>query len=185
MELGIKGRVAVITGSDKGIGKAIAKGLAAEGVNVVLPARGKEQLDKAADEIQNQYKVRVLAIPTDIMSTPSLKSVAEATAKEFGTIHIIVNNAGSPIRRMDRQVNWPEIRIGWRTSIWAENYGKTAGQDQGRISCGILQLDGHPFGTLGVYGRSRRCGGVPWSDRAKHFAGASIPVDGGISLNAR
>ena len=108
MELGIKGRVAVITGSSKGIGKAIANGLAAEGVNVVLLARGKEQLNQAADEIQNQYKVRVLAIPTDITSTPSLKNAADTTAKEFGVVHIIVNNAGGPIRRMDRQINWPD-----------------------------------------------------------------------------
>lgn len=50
MELGLKGRTAVITGGSKGIGRAIARGLAREGVNLVLIARGKEQLEKAADE---------------------------------------------------------------------------------------------------------------------------------------
>lgn len=108
MELGLKGRVAVVTGGSKGIGKAIAKGLAAEGVNLVLLARGKEQLDTAAEEIQSQSKVRVLAISTDITSTPSLKAAADAAATEFGTVHIVVNNAGGPIRRMDRQINWPD-----------------------------------------------------------------------------
>jgi len=108
MELGLKGRIAVITGGSKGIGKAIAKGLAAEGVNVVLLARGKELLDKAVDEIKSQNKVQVLAIPTDITSTASLKAAADVTAKEFGTVHIMVNNAGGPIRRMDRQINWPD-----------------------------------------------------------------------------
>jgi 3-oxoacyl-[acyl-carrier protein] reductase len=108
MELGIKGRVAVVTGASKGIGKAIAKGLAAEGVNVVLLARGKEQLDKAAEEIKKQHNVRVLAIPTDVTSTAALKAAAHAVATEFGTVHIIVNNAGGPIRRMDRQINWPD-----------------------------------------------------------------------------
>ncbi len=108
MELGLKGRIAVITGGSKGIGKAIAKGLAAEGVNLVLLARGKELLEKAAEEIKSQSKVRVLAIPTDITSTASLKAAADATATEFGTVHIVVNNAGGPIRRMDRQINWPD-----------------------------------------------------------------------------
>ena len=108
MELGIKGRVAVVTGGSKGIGKAIAKGLAAEGVNVVLLARGKEQLDKAAADIGSQSKVRVLGIPTDITDTASLKAAAETVAKEFGVVHIVVNNAGGPIRRMDRQINWPD-----------------------------------------------------------------------------
>jgi NAD(P)-dependent dehydrogenase (short-subunit alcohol dehydrogenase family) len=108
MELGLKGRVAVVTGGSKGIGKAIAKGLAAEGVNLVLLARGKEQLDNAAEEIKSQSKVRVLAVPTDITSTPSVKAAADAAATEFGTVHIVVNNAGGPIRRMDRQINWPD-----------------------------------------------------------------------------
>jgi 3-oxoacyl-[acyl-carrier protein] reductase len=108
MELGLKGRVAVVTGGSKGIGKAIAKGLAAEGVNLVLLARGKELLDKAADEIKSQSKVRVLAIPTDITNTASLKAAADAAATEFGTVHIVINNAGGPIRRMDRQINWPD-----------------------------------------------------------------------------
>ena len=108
MDLGLNGRVAVVTGGSKGIGKAIAKGLAAEGVNLVLLARGKELLDKAADEIRSRSKVRVLAIPTDITSTASLKAAADAAATEFGTVHIVVNNAGGPIRRMDRQINWPD-----------------------------------------------------------------------------
>ena len=108
MELGIKGRVAVITGASKGIGKAIAKGLAAEGVNVVLLARGKDQLQKAAEEIGWQHDVRVLPISTDITSTAALKVAAEAVSSEFGTVHILVNNAGGPIRRMDRQITWPD-----------------------------------------------------------------------------
>jgi 3-oxoacyl-[acyl-carrier protein] reductase len=108
MELGIKGRVAVITGASKGIGKAIAKGLAAEGVNVVLLARGKDLLQKAAEEIGWQYDVRVLPISTDITSTAALKVAAESVSSEFGTVHILVNNAGGPIRRMDRQITWPD-----------------------------------------------------------------------------
>lgn len=108
MDLGIKGRNAVVTGGSKGIGKAIARALAAEGVNLVLLARGKEQLEKAADEIRSQSRARVLAVPADIRNTASLKAAAETAAKEFDAIHIVVNNAGGPMRRVDRQILWPD-----------------------------------------------------------------------------
>jgi 3-oxoacyl-[acyl-carrier protein] reductase len=108
MELGLKGRTAVITGGSKGIGKSIARGLAAEGVNVVLIARNKEMLAAAAEEIRKSSSVRVLAIPTDIKNATAVKEAAEAAAAQFKSIHILVNNAGSAIRRFDRQINWPD-----------------------------------------------------------------------------
>lgn len=108
MELGLKGRTAVITGASKGIGKAIAKGLAAEGANVVLLARGAEQLVKAADEIKDTGHTQVLAMPADVTNMETVKAAATATAEQFGTIHILVNNAGGPIRRMDRQITWSD-----------------------------------------------------------------------------
>ncbi len=66
MQLGLQGRTAVITGGSMGMGKAIARGLAAEGVNLVLLARGKENVDKAAREIQSEHGVKVVAIPTNM-----------------------------------------------------------------------------------------------------------------------
>ena len=72
MDLGLKGRVAVITGGSRGIGKAIARALAAEGVDLVLLARGKEQLDKTVAEICKTAGVRVLAVPADISKTESV-----------------------------------------------------------------------------------------------------------------
>jgi len=108
MDLGLKGRVAAITGASKGIGKAIARGLASEGVDVVLMARGKELLEQTADQIRQETGVRVLAVPTDVTSDETLKAAASAAASQFGTVHILVNNAGAPIRRPDRQINWPD-----------------------------------------------------------------------------
>ena len=66
MDLGLKGRVALVTGASKGIGKNIARRLADEGVHLVLLARGKELLDAAAAEICKATGVRVLAVPTDM-----------------------------------------------------------------------------------------------------------------------
>ena len=108
MELGLKGRAAAITGGSKGIGKAIARGLAAEGVNLVLLARGREQLEKTAAEIGKESGVQVLPVAADITNAESLKAAAAAAKNRFGTVPIVVNNAGGPMRRMDRQITWPD-----------------------------------------------------------------------------
>ena len=108
MELGLKGRVAVISGGSRGIGKAIACGLAAEGVNVVLLARGKEQLDRAADGIRASHGVNVMPLTADITSADSLKAAADLVKAAHPAVHIVVNNAGGPMRRMDRQILWPD-----------------------------------------------------------------------------
>ena len=121
MELGLKGRVAAITGGSKGIGKAIARGLAAEGVNLVLLSRGKEALDKAAEEIRKEYGVKVLAVATDITSAESVKAAAAAAKSEFGAVHIVINNAGGPIRRMDRQITWADTE--WMEDINLKTVG--------------------------------------------------------------
>ena len=108
MDLRLKGRVAVVTGASKGIGKAIANGLAREGVDVVMLARGKEALDEAADRIHREQGVRTLAVQADVRDAAQVKAAADAAKAEFGSVHIVVNNAGSGIRRMDRQINWPD-----------------------------------------------------------------------------
>jgi len=108
MELGLKGRTAVITGGSKGIGKNIAKGLAAEGVNVVLIARNKELLEAAGEEVRKAGNVRVLTLSTDIKNSAAVKQAAETAVAQFKTIHILVNNAGTGMRRFDRQITWPD-----------------------------------------------------------------------------
>jgi 3-oxoacyl-[acyl-carrier protein] reductase len=108
MDLGLKGRAALVTGASKGIGKAIARGLAAEGVDVVLLARSRDTLDQAADQIRREYGVRAIAVTADVRDMQAVKAAVESAAGELGTIHILVNNAGSGIRRMDRQITWPD-----------------------------------------------------------------------------
>lgn len=107
MDLQLKGRTALITGGSKGIGKAIACGLAEEGVNLVLLARTAELLEAAAEEIASATKVRVLALPTDIRNDAAVAAAVECAQAEFGTVHILVNNAGGPIKRQERQITWP------------------------------------------------------------------------------
>jgi len=108
MELGLKGRTAVITGGSKGIGRAIATRLAAEGVNLVLIARGREQLEATAAKIHQDTGVRVLPVSADITKADQIDASAAAAKDAFGAVHIVVNNAGGPMRRMDRQILWPD-----------------------------------------------------------------------------
>ena len=107
MELGLKGRTALVTGASKGIGKAIARGLAEEGANVVLLARTAADLEKVAEEISAATQVRVLAVPTDLKEDEQVKAATQRAAEQFGQIHILINNAGGPIKRMGRQITWP------------------------------------------------------------------------------
>ena len=108
MNLGLKGRNALVTGASKGIGKAIARGLADEGVNLVLLSRGVDELEKSAAEICKATGVRVVTVPTDMRDTAAVKAAAERAGTEFKTVHILVNNAGGPIKRQERQITWPD-----------------------------------------------------------------------------
>jgi NAD(P)-dependent dehydrogenase (short-subunit alcohol dehydrogenase family) len=108
MDLRLRGRAAVVTGASKGIGRAIALGLAEEGVNLVLLARTAAALEAAADEIRTSTGVRVLALPTDLRDTAAVAASVERAHAELGAIHILVNNAGGPIKRPERQITWPD-----------------------------------------------------------------------------
>ena len=92
MDLGIKGKKAIVCASSKGLGKACAEFLAADGVDVVLIARGAEALEKTADEIRSKYQVKVTAIAGDI-TTPAGR---EAVLKACPEPDILINNAGGP-----------------------------------------------------------------------------------------
>src|SRR5688572_9426506 len=121
MDLRLKGRAALVTGGSKGIGKAIAEGLAAEGVNLVLMARGQEALDATAASIRQKYGVKVLPVTADIRSMDEVNNVASKAAAEFGAVHILVNNAGGPIKRPGRQITWSDAD--WQDDINLKTIG--------------------------------------------------------------
>lgn len=96
MDLGIKGRTAVITGGDSGIGLATAKMLAAEGVNIVLSDQEQDKLENAAEEVRQniQGDNSVIAITADVTINDEVLNLAEETRKEFGNTHILAHCAG-------------------------------------------------------------------------------------------
>lgn len=87
-------RVAIVTGSGRGIGKAIALGMAQAGADVVVLARTAADVEKTAAEIRGLGR-RALAIPTDVRVNDQILAMVEATLKEFGRVDILVNNAGA------------------------------------------------------------------------------------------
>jgi NAD(P)-dependent dehydrogenase (short-subunit alcohol dehydrogenase family) len=93
MELGLKGKVALVTAASKGIGRAIAEELASEGADVAICARGKAGLDEAVEALEGRG-VRALGIPADAAKAEDVEEVVRATADAFGRIDVLVNNAG-------------------------------------------------------------------------------------------
>lgn len=96
MDLGISGKVAIVSASSQGLGKAVATGLARENARIVLCSRNREKLDSAQSEIQSQVETDVLAIQTDLTKPDDIKRLVAETVDAFGTAHILVNNAGGP-----------------------------------------------------------------------------------------
>lgn len=93
MELQLTGKVAVITGASRGIGRAIAVGLAAEGCQVVIGARGEGALRAVADEI-TAAGGQALAVAGDLTQTAGVERLIVAAVERFGGIDIVVNNLG-------------------------------------------------------------------------------------------
>jgi NAD(P)-dependent dehydrogenase (short-subunit alcohol dehydrogenase family) len=90
----LAGKVALVTGANKGIGKGIARGLAREGAGLVLAARGEAELRAAAAEIASLGKPE-LAVPCDVTDEAQVESLFAQAMRQFGRLDILVNNAGA------------------------------------------------------------------------------------------
>ncbi|MBZ5566051.1 MAG: SDR family NAD(P)-dependent oxidoreductase, partial [Acidobacteriia bacterium] len=95
MDLGLKDRVAMVAASSKGLGKAVAEGLAREGAKLALCARS-EALHATADEIRRKTGVEVLAQTLDVTQYESVRHFVAQTVERFGRVDICVTNAGGP-----------------------------------------------------------------------------------------
>jgi 3-oxoacyl-[acyl-carrier protein] reductase len=93
MDLGLNGKVAMITGASKGLGRAMAQALAAEGVGLSICARGAQELEQAATHLK-AAGAKVLAHPADVNDGAAMQAWVAATVKQFGGVDVLVNNAG-------------------------------------------------------------------------------------------
>jgi len=92
MDLGLKGRTAIVCGGSAGIGLGIAESLSEEGANVAMFARSRETLDREAD------RLGALAVRGDVSNAADLQRLVEKTVEAFGGIDVLVNNSGGPPR---------------------------------------------------------------------------------------
>jgi len=103
MDLGLEGKTALVTAASKGLGKAIATGLAAEGCRVAICARNAQGLREAAAEIKSETGADVLGIKADVTSKKQIESLVQTLRSEFKRIDILVCNAGGPpLGKFDR-----------------------------------------------------------------------------------
>jgi NAD(P)-dependent dehydrogenase (short-subunit alcohol dehydrogenase family) len=95
MDLELSGKVAIVSGGSKGIGRATALALSREGASVVLCARNPGALEEAAAEIRRRENGRALPVAADLTRAEAIKEVVARCVSEFGRVDILVNNAGS------------------------------------------------------------------------------------------
>lgn len=92
------GRVAIVTGGSKGLGKAMAAGLASAGANVVLVSRNGDEAAEAAAEIEADHQTKAIGLAADITKASQVKEVVDKTLSEFKQIDVLINSAGINIR---------------------------------------------------------------------------------------
>ena len=98
----LEGRVALITGGGRGIGRAIALAYAAEGAKLALAARTAAELEETSDIARARHGAEVLTVIADVSCRPQVDSMAAKTLERFGGIDVLVNNAGNigPVGRL-------------------------------------------------------------------------------------
>lgn len=95
MDLGLRGKVAIITGGSEGIGKATAASLGREGASIVICARREDVLRKTADDIHDLTGAEIVACPADVANAADVERLIGTAVERFGRLDILVNNAGT------------------------------------------------------------------------------------------
>jgi len=167
MMTGFEGRVALVTGGSKGIGKAIAKELVAAGFQVAVTARSPQDLEAMAAEISGTGPGTVLAVPGDVRDPDACQAVVTRVVEELGGLDILINNAGvgiySPINEMSVEdwrvqidTNLSGVFFMSRAAIpplkesedaWIINIGSLAGRN---TFAGGAAYNASKFGLLGM-----------------------------------
>src|SRR6516165_4682647 len=96
MDLGLQGKYAIVTGGSRGIGKAIARELAREGVDVAIVARNKGDLEATARELAAATNRRIVPLAADVTSNEQVDRMVAEAAQQLGGLHILVNSGSAP-----------------------------------------------------------------------------------------
>src|SRR5207302_9872407 len=123
--LKLDGKVAIITGAGRGLGRAMSIKFAQSGADIVAASRTKAQLDETAEEVKKTGR-KCLIVPTDVTRSEQVNAMAEAAVKEFGRIDILINNAGGGDDALGKtldQITDAEWRRGLDTNLTSQYYG--------------------------------------------------------------
>ena len=104
----LENKVAIVTGGNGGLGKAIARGLASMGASIVIAARNEAKTTEAVKDIQDEVDTRVIGLSVDIREEEQIRNLVEKTLEAFGRIDILVNNAGMNIRKFPQEYKTEE-----------------------------------------------------------------------------
>ncbi len=118
MDLGLRDKVAIITGGSDGIGKAAALSMAQEGASVVIVARRQEVLDQAEREILTATEGQVMSISADVTDPGTAKSLVESTLNKYGRLDILVNNAGQSMAKPFEDVSQDDWEFDFELKVW-------------------------------------------------------------------
>lgn len=113
MDLGLRGKVALVAAASKGLGRAIAEELASEGALVVMCARNEDSLNSARDEIARATGADVFAVAGDVSKSEDVVSITKTALDRFGRIDVLVTNAGGPPSGKFESLS-PEM---WRSAV--------------------------------------------------------------------
>jgi 7-alpha-hydroxysteroid dehydrogenase len=142
----LDGHVAVVTGGGRGIGRAIALGMAEAGADVVLAARRTEEIEAVAEEVRALGR-RGLAITTDMMDMEQIENLAEQTVQQMGKLSIWVNNAGGADDRVMRNlVDVPEYQWDFQSglnlkAVWAGAIAAAKRMEEGSSIINISSIE--------------------------------------------
>jgi len=149
MDLGLQGKVAIVTGGASNIGKAITEGLFAEGASVVIADIDDQQAERVAAALRASGRDDVLYVRTDVSDRAQVQRMADAALQRFGQIDILVNNAGWTNNALFINKSYEDFEKEVAINLWgpihcvrsvapsmiARSYGKiiTIGSDAGRV----------------------------------------------------
>jgi NAD(P)-dependent dehydrogenase (short-subunit alcohol dehydrogenase family) len=106
----LTGRAAIVTGGSKGLGQAMAEGLASAGADVLVTSRHADEADAAAKQISRDYGRKAIGITADVTSPDAVAAMIERALREFGKIDILVNNAGINIRGPIEELTYEQFK---------------------------------------------------------------------------
>ena len=147
-------KTAIITGGSKGLGLAMAEGLASAGANLVIISRNQKEAQAAAEKIIAEYKTKAIAISATVTSEEEIQKAVATTIKEFGSIDILINNAGINSRGPIDELSYEDFKKVQQTNVdgtWLPSKAVVP-QMKKQKSGRIINL----ASTLGVVGLANR-----------------------------